>query len=69
MLNDLAASLTKAAGSSATAKAIKNLAVAAGKAAQDPANPIGEYDNNAASTAARTAVNTACEALGVDLAL
>jgi hypothetical protein len=71
VLNDLAASLTKAAGTSdtATAKAVKALATAAGKAAKDPADPIGEYDNNATSTAARSAVNTACEPLGVDTAL
>ncbi|GGN20174.1 hypothetical protein GCM10010109_33840 [Actinoplanes campanulatus] len=71
VLKSLAASLTEAAGSgdTATAKAVTALAAAAGSAAKDKADPIGEYDNNAKATAARTAVNKACEALGVDTAL
>ncbi|MBG0569221.1 hypothetical protein, partial [Actinoplanes aureus] len=71
VLKGLAASLTKAAGDSetATAEAVKSLAASVAKAAKDPADPIGEYDNNAKTTLGRTLVNTACEEAGVDTAL
>lgn len=70
-MTDLAASLTKAAGTgdTATAEAVKSLAANVRKAAEDPADPIAQYDNDAKTTLGRTLVNTACEESGVDTAL
>lgn len=71
VLKELAASLTEAAGSSdtATAKAVKAVAASATKAAKEPADPIAEFDNDPKATKARTAIDTGCEALGVDTAI